>query len=426
MKENIIFDYSRIPEGTKFNTRLMVNLTADTNTKEIGKPLNITVVLDRSGSMHGDPLHYVKMATKVLANQLNPDDRFSLTMYDSSVDTLIKPTLIKDIRSLDAVIDTIEAGGMTFLSGGYEKGCHDAKEYVSKDTITRVMLLTDGLANEGITNPDQLAQLASNQKKNGITTSTIGVGEGYDEFLLGKMAEYGGGSTYFIEDPDNAPSVFKEELGYLKSMAASQVSLTFKPKEQGLTFEQLNTYKKNTDESYSLGDFFSGQSKSILFEMALPPMPLGENTYIGDVEITYRSTTGDEITDESISMPITIDVVSEKIFQNEVPNKDVTLEAAFLLVARAKAKSITLADKGKYDDAAEILDNYASLISNLCLDNEQLNNEVADLRSRAQNMRQFKDDFYTVREKKRMFYESDKMAKSEMISYQKMKERRKD
>ena len=426
MKNSSAFDYRRIPEGVKFNTRLMVSLTADTNTKEIGKPLNVAVVLDRSGSMNGEPLHYVKMATKVLANQLNPDDRFSLTMYDSSVDILIKPTLMKDIRSLDAVIDTIKSGGMTFLSGGYEKGCQDAKEYVSKDTITRAMLLTDGLANEGITNPDQLAQLATNQKNNGITTSTIGVGDGYDEFLLGRMAEYGGGSTYFIEDPDNAPSVFKEELGYLKSMAASQVSLTFKPKEQGLTFEQLNTYKKNTDESYSLGDFFSGQSKSILFEMALPPMPLGENTYIGDVEITYRSTTGDEITDESISMPITIDVVSEKIFQNEVPNKDVTLEAAFLLVARAKAESITLADNGKYDDAAEILDNYASLISNLNLDNEQLNNEVSDLRSRAQNMRQFRDDFYTVREKKRMFYESDKMAKSEMISYQKMKGRRKD
>ena len=90
-------------------------------------------------------------------------------------------------------------------------------------------------------------------------------------------------------------------------------------------------------------------------------------------------------------------------------------------------KEITKLDKKrKYDDAAEILDNYASLISNLNLDNEQLNNEVTDLRSRAQNMRQFKDDFYTVREKKRMFYESDKMAKSEMISYQKMKERRKD
>ena len=155
-------------------------------------------------------------------------------------------------------------------------------------------------------------------------------------------------------------------------------------------------------------------------------MTLGENICIGAVEIKYRSTAGDEITDESISMPITIDVVSENIFQNEVPNKDVTLEAAFLLVARAKAESISLADNGKYDDAAEILDNYASLISNLNLDNEQLNNEVADLRSRAQNMRQFKDDFYTVREKKRMFYESDKMAKSEMISYQKMKGRRKD
>ena len=107
MKNSSAFDYRRIPEGVKFNTRLMVSLTADTNTKEIGKPLNVAVVLDRSGSMNGEPLHYVKMATKVLANQLNPDDRFSLTMYDSSVDILIKPTLMKDIRSLDAVIDTI-------------------------------------------------------------------------------------------------------------------------------------------------------------------------------------------------------------------------------------------------------------------------------------------------------------------------------
>ena len=425
MKNNYAFDYGRIPEGVNFNTRLMVKLTADTNTKEVGKPLNIAVVLDRSGSMQGEPLHYVKMATKVLANQLNPDDRFSLTMYDSSIDTLIKPTLIRDMRSLDSVIDTIVAGGMTCLSGGYEKGCYDAKEYVSKDTITRVMLLTDGLANEGITDPDQLAQLASIQKKNGITTSTIGVGEGYDEFLLGRMAEYGGGSTYFIEDPDNAPSVFKEELGYLKSMAASQLLLTFKPKEKGLKFEQLNTYKKNTDESYLLGDFFSGQSKSILFEVALPPMTLGENICIGAVEIKYSNTAGDEITDESISMPITIDVVPEKIFHNEVPNKDVTLEAAFLLVARAKAESISLADNRKYDDAAELLDNYASLISNLNLDNDQLKDEVSDLRYRAQNMRQFKDDFYTAKENKRMFYESDKMAKSEMISYERMKTRRK-
>ena len=71
------------------------------------------------------------------------------------------------------------------------------------------------------------------------------------------------------------------------------------------------------------------------------------------------------------------------------------------------------------------MDNYASLISNLNFDNDQLKDEVSDLRYRAQNMRQFKDDFYTAKEKKRMFYESDKMAKSEMISYERMKTRRK-
>jgi len=426
MKENITFDFNKIPEETMFNTRLMVKLTATMNPNKSTKPLNITAVLDRSGSMSGEPLHYVKMATKILANQLNPEDRFSLTMYDSLVNTIIPPAPIKDIRSIDSKIDSIEAGGMTFLSGGYKKGCSDALNGVSKDSITRVILLTDGHANEGITQPNQLAQLAANQRKAGVITTTIGVGEGYDEHLLGQMAENGGGSTYYIENPDDAPSVFKEELGYLKSMSASQVSVTFRPLNPQLNYKQLNSFKMEVDGTFTLGDFYSGQSKALIMELEIPPMLSGKNQHVGDLVISYKDTISDTINDESLTIPVHIDVVIDSEFKNETPDKDVLLESAFLLIAKAKSNSIAFADRGEYDNAANELEHYADLIARFNLNNEFIKHEINELRQRAEKLRRDRDEFYSIKEKKRMFYESEKMSKSDILSYDRMFDRRKD
>ena len=193
------FDFNRIPENTPFNTRLMVSLTADKIGNIDDKSLNIAVVLDRSGSMSGDKIEYVKTATKILGRQLNQDDFLSLTIYDDVVDILIPSTEMKNMHGFNESVNSIQPGGMTNLSGGYQKGYTLAKENKSENNISRVMLLTDGLANEGITDPDQLASIALKMNHQGITTSTIGVGEDYDEFLLGKMAENGGGGTYYIE-----------------------------------------------------------------------------------------------------------------------------------------------------------------------------------------------------------------------------------
>ena len=340
MKLESKFDFNKILENTRFNTRLMVSLTADDNVDQKEQPLNIAVVLDRSGSMSGDKLKYVKMATKILSNQLNQKDTLSLTIYDNEIDKLVPPKKMKDMHGFELAVDSIRSGGMTYLSGGYEQGCKFANDHKSKDNVTRVMLLTDGLANEGITNPDQLASIALKKNQNGITTTTIGVGEDYDEFLLGKMAENGGGGTYFIENPDDAPGVFQEELGYLKSMAATKVTIKFIPKNKDIVFDQLNTYRVNDDGSYLLGDLYSGQKKSIVLETLIPTMSIGEGQDIGTFEIQYQDTSSIEIKEEMQSIPVTIDVVSAAEFENETADRDVTLEAAFLLVAKAKSEGI--------------------------------------------------------------------------------------
>ena len=420
------FDFNRIPENTPFNTRLMVSLTADKIGNIDDKSLNIAVVLDRSGSMSGDKIEYVKTATKILGRQLNQDDFLSLTIYDDVVDILIPSTEMKNMHGFNESVNSIQPGGMTNLSGGYQKGYTLAKENKSENNISRLMLLTDGLANEGITDPDQLASIALKMNNEGITTSTIGVGEDYDEFLLGKMAENGGGGTYYIENPDDAPSVFQEELGYLKSLAATKITVKFVPKNSGLKVAQLNTYRINNDNSFLLGDLYSGQKKSLIIEASLPALEIGQYHEIGTIEVQYDAVTEGEIKQKTQTIPVTIDVVSSVDFEKETPNRIVTLESAFLLVARAKSEGIRLADNQEFDQASDILLKYADTLEKLNLNDSRLDNEIADLRRRAENLRFYKEDFYTLKEKKRMFYESDKMAKANMASYDHMIKRRKD
>ena len=237
------FDFDKIPSHEEFNVRLMVEIESEPNSNRIGKPLNLALVLDRSGSMHGNKLQYVKEAAKTLVNNLDKDDHFSVTVFDSNIEPLIPPVKAGQAYGIEEVIDGIVTGDTTNLSGGYQQGCAFAKEKIDGENISRVMLLTDGLANRGIADPDQLADIAGTMQVDGISTTTIGVGEEYNEFLLGKMAENGGGGAYFIENPNDAPSVFEEELGYLKSLAASDFNLKIVLTDKNIHFNQLNTYR---------------------------------------------------------------------------------------------------------------------------------------------------------------------------------------
>src|SRR2546425_501826 len=140
--------------------------------------------------MAGDKLANVKEATRILADHMGKDDVFSLTTFDTHVAPVVAPIRMGGaVPSIGPAIDGIQAGSTTNLSGGYEQGCAFARENKSGENITRVVLLTDGLANVGIQSPAGLADLAGRYRAEGITTTTIGVGRDYNEELLGKMAE---------------------------------------------------------------------------------------------------------------------------------------------------------------------------------------------------------------------------------------------
>jgi hypothetical protein len=423
------FDFQKIPCQEAFNMRLMVNIESESNPNRINKPLNLALVLDHSGSMRGDKLLYVKEAAKTLINNLGKDDYFSLTVFDSNIEPLIPPTKAGEVYGIEESINSVVAGNTTNLGGGYQQGFAFAKEKINGENISRVMLLTDGLANCGITDPYRLAEIAEENQGEGISTTTIGVGERYNEFLLGKMAENGGGGAYFIENPDDAPGVFEEELGYLKSLSATDFELKIVLADKNIYVNQLNTYRSTNKNQFLLGDVYERQVKNIVLEFKLPKMKIGRGLEIGHIEVSYRDVSANEKGVTTLKLPLTIDIVNKKDFSAISPDKAVIIASAFLTVAKGKREAIKRSDRREYQEAANMLERCAYtievLINKYGLDSPRLITDVNELLERARNLRSRGASYYNLIERKRMYHESDMVTKGKQGSYDAMMGRRK-
>jgi len=421
------FDYDKVPKGRPFTVRLMVTAEAEVPTGKERRPLNLAVVLDRSGSMGGDKLVNVKEATKILAGQMGKDDVFSLTAFDTQVTPMLAPIRMGGATpSIDSAIDGIQAGDTTNLSGGYEQGCAFARQNKSAENITRVLLLTDGLANVGVQSPAGLADLASRFRAEGITTTTIGVGADYNEELLGKMAETGGGGTYFIENPDEARAVFGEELGVLFSLAANDFDVRFTTAANGLVVEQLNTYPQINNRGWRLGDIYGGQRKHLVLEIKSPAIEHDGNggVLIGRLNVTYRQVVEAGFEEKTLELPLSIELVSDEEFATVRPDREVSLQAAYLVVAAVKAEVLRMADQQLFEEAARLLEGCANELAALRLQDAVLDSQIQDLRERAHRLRYERENFYNAVERKRMYTEHHVMSKGEQAKYHSMMGRR--
>ena len=198
-------------------------------------PLDVAFVLDRSGSMHGGKLELAKEGVDLAVARLRDHDRAALVVYDNEVDTVqaLAAATPRLKASLRLALHGVDPGGSTFLSGGWVAGCQELAEaapfpgeHAAATRIRRAILLTDGLANVGILDPGELARHAGALRQRGIATTTIGVGEDFDEGLLSAMAEAGGGNFQYVADPEGLRAFFAAELQELFSVAATGLTVT--------------------------------------------------------------------------------------------------------------------------------------------------------------------------------------------------------
>jgi Ca-activated chloride channel family protein len=262
--------------GTVVRALLTISGQAPSATER--PPLALSLVLDRSGSMTGPKLEAVAEASARAVERLHPADLVGAVAFDQDVRTVAPPAPAAAQHGLTRALRRLAPGGMTNLSGGWLRGRQqmaDAADQLDGTgrSMRRIILLTDGLANVGITEPEALVGLARTARAEGITTTTIGVGADYDDGLLRAIADAGGGNAWYIERPDQAQDVFAEELGNLLAVAAQgvTVTLTVHPPVSMLVVHSDWPATPGSDTwHFDLGDLYASQPKPLLVELFVP------------------------------------------------------------------------------------------------------------------------------------------------------------
>ena len=346
-------------------------------------PINVSLVLDRSGSMAGEPLRAAQEAALRFLGFLGPDDRVSVVTFDDAVRTEFGPGIGNDPAAADAVRH-IRDGGTTNLSGGWLQG----RAHVAADLVrgtNRVILLTDGLANEGITEPGRLEQLARGAVDAGVSTTSIGFGGGFNEDLLRAMGEAGRGNFWYVEEPDQMAEIFAGEIEGLVALAAQNVTVDLRcihDAVAGVMFYQRLPIETPQAGRYviRLGDLY-----------ATSPRPLGLTLFVNDldtlgtVEVAEVRVSADVLTAEGIEhRVITLPVVANLDGTDHVePTVDRTLVR--FQAAKAREDAIARADAGDLDAAARSLDLAREALAPYAADPE-VAEEMADLEAEAECM----------------------------------------
>lgn len=253
-------------------------------------PLNLALVLDKSGSMAGEgKMDYVRRAAHTLVNSLGPEDIITLVTYDSRVRTLIPAQKVRDRHRLHRIIEGIHPEGRTYLSGGLEEGFRHARKHRREGYLSRLILLSDGLANIGVTDFRELSRRAGSMYESGVAVSTFGMGYEFDENLLASMAMGGGGSYYYISRPGDILSALKREFNMASRTVASGVEIIIRPME-GCRFESVPGHGWRMEDGAAvigLGDLSTGETRTLMARLTAPTGHLG-NQAIADIALRYR------------------------------------------------------------------------------------------------------------------------------------------
>ncbi len=212
-------------DATYALVRIVAPEAPATTESVVRTPLDIALVIDRSGSMSGQPLETAKECAVRIVKGLRPDDRISIVTFDDGIDIVQALTAVGDAKDIEARVRSIQSGGSTNLFGGWEEGAKQLAPFVKKERIARVILLSDGQANQGLLNESEIFTHVSKLAGTGITTSTIGLGHGFNESLLAGMAKSGEGVANFGQTPEDLDEAFEQQFAILSNTFLRQVEI---------------------------------------------------------------------------------------------------------------------------------------------------------------------------------------------------------
>lgn len=344
--------------------RLSLTALADTVAERDRPPVNVALVIDRSGSMQGDRLAHAKAGARAALERLGSDDVVSLVEYNHKVRVLVPSTRLgSSRRKFERAIGRLRASGTTALYAGVREGGDQVLDALTDMQVNRVILLSDGLANVGPSKPSDLKRLGRRLAAQGITVSTIGLGLQYNEDLMQGLAAASDGNHVFVERPSDLAEIFDRELGDALSIAAKDVTITIECRAGFVPKRVLGREASISGQKITLklAQLQADNERYVLVELAPPKSVRDGTTDVAHVDVGYLDLGSGRRSD--VTAEVQVEFSRDADVARKSVDKSVMVQVTEQVATENTEKAVEMRDKGDLDGAKQALEKNAAYLN---------------------------------------------------------------
>ncbi|MEE2756692.1 MAG: VWA domain-containing protein [Myxococcota bacterium] len=377
---------SRHPSQTN-DVNILVQLAAAPSITRERPPLDLAIVLDRSGSMRGQKLTDSKLAAIKLIDGLRASDRVTLISYSSSVsrsEAFVMNKVGKE--QVKRLVNAISAGGSTALGPALFSAFDTLGEAGNESRVRHVILMSDGIANVGEMNPSVIGQRAADAFRRGISVSTMGVGLDYNEDLMTQVADQGGGRYHFIENSQNIASILADELNGVAGTVARNVRLVFAG-QTGVQLIKAFGYPmvdRGRESSIRIGFMTGRQNREVMLRLKLPKGLVGDakpgHFLLGGLRLEYDDLNADGL-HVQLKETITVGHASSRDAALKTENPLVSIRLSELEAAKKLKIAAAMTEAGNFEGAQKTITQALRSVSHQksLSPSPRLNNQMEEL-----------------------------------------------
>ncbi|MFZ4534917.1 vWA domain-containing protein [Propionivibrio sp.] len=330
---------------------------SDPAQKKVRKPYHLSLVIDRSGSMSGEPLMEAVRCAGHIIDRLNATDIASLIVFDDHVNTLVPARPVSDRKVLYAALAKIRSGGSTNLYGGWKAGMESLLPAARNAALARVILLSDGNANVGETeDSNEIAAFCAEATEKGVSTSTYGLGSDFNEALMVEMGKRGAGNHYYGDTAADLFEPFAEEFDFISSLYARHVRLSLSA-PQGVKITLLNDYPVEERDGFPLirlPDIPLGAEAWVLVELEIPAgLALESGNQFLQAEVTATTPEGEPLAFRNESL--TLQAMSLPAWDTLLPDPLVLARQAEVAAGSFLDKARSAAEQGDWETIQKMI-----------------------------------------------------------------------
>ena len=325
-------------------------------------PVNVALVIDRSGSMRGEKIEHAKEAAILALSRLSPRDRVSVLAFDHNVDVVVPAGPFEDFSEMRRRIGGIQPGGRTAIYAAVRQAGQSIGEAVSEDRISRVILMSDGQANVGPSSPAELEQLGRELAGHGISVTTIGLGLDYSEELMTRLALASDGNHAFAENPEQLADIFNKEFGDVFSVAGQDAEVEIECPEgvEPLRGMGRDVKIQGRRASFQLNRIGAKQERYVILELQLSKGIAQGSAAIADVRVSYADPKTKQRNRIAGKANVSFSASPEEVSRSR--SASVSASVATQTANEVSQRAVATRDAGKVEEAKKQLEQNAAAL----------------------------------------------------------------